>query len=240
MNQPRSSPSLPDRIASLLPRVEYRRAETEEERDELFRLRHDAYVREGAIAPTRSGLFTDPVDLASNTFLFGVYLDEVLASSMRMCVSSVEGPPIPTLAVFPDELDPPLAAGKVIVDPTRFVADHAASRRHPELPYLTLRLPWMAMEHFEADYMLAAVRPEHEAFYRRLWGNAVWAPARAYPGLSKPVSLTVLDFATAREPVLRRYPFFASEPHERERLFDRLGPLAPAQAAATLSQRRPG
>jgi hypothetical protein len=232
--------SLSERIASLRRRTEFRRAETPEDREDVFRLRHDAYAREGAIVRRKSGLFTDPVDEASNTFLFGVYIDEALASSIRISVSSVEGPPLPTAQVFPDELAPPLAAGKVIIDPTRFVASHAASRQHPELPYLTLRLPWMAMEYFEGDLMLAAVRPEHEAFYRRLWGNSLWAAARAYPGLTKPVSLTVLDFRVAWDSVQRRYPFFLSDARERESLFGQFGRMPLPWARSSVAYRSHG
>jgi hypothetical protein len=126
-----------------------------------------------------------------------------------------------------------------MIDPTRFVADHVVSRSYPELAYVTLRLPWMAMEHFGADLMLAAVRPEHEAFYRRLWGNSVWAGARAYPGLTKPVSLTVLDFPLAREAVHRRYPFFKSEFSERELLFGTLAATPGSMTSSALFYRSP-
>jgi len=38
-------------------------------------------------------------------------------------VASPENPDAPSVAVFPDLLKPELNDGKVIVDPTRFVAD---------------------------------------------------------------------------------------------------------------------
>lgn len=77
---------------------------------------------------------------------------------------------------------PKLVSREVIIDPTRFVADHEISRAVPELPYIALRIPWMAMGHFKAEIMLAAVRQEHQSFYRRLWGNELLAPPRRYPG----------------------------------------------------------
>ncbi|OYW59588.1 MAG: hypothetical protein B7Z40_21390 [Bosea sp. 12-68-7] len=107
----------------------------------------------------------------------------------------------------------------MLVDPTRFVADARWSRELPELAYLTLRLPWLAMEQFEADVMLAAVRPEHYPFYRRLWGNTVVSPPRLYPGLAKPVMLSQLDFPRAVSRVEALYPFFRAREDERTAIF---------------------
>ena len=44
----------PERSADPLEHVDYRLAETEEERDEIYRLRYRAYLREGAILPSES------------------------------------------------------------------------------------------------------------------------------------------------------------------------------------------
>src|SRR4051794_27906979 len=55
------SPSnLDDRIERLLQHVDYRRADTAEERAAIYRLRYSAYLREGAIAPNVSEQFSDP------------------------------------------------------------------------------------------------------------------------------------------------------------------------------------
>lgn len=210
---------LNSRIFQLLSRVEYRKAVSSEEREEVFRLRHDAYVREGAIDRRDDGLFRDEVDDACNTSIYAVYIDGNLVSSIRLSVATPSDPDIPTAHVFPELIGPEISRRLTIVDPTRFVADHVGSRKFPELPYITLRIPWLAMDFFDADLMLAAVRPEHEAFYRRLWGNRTLCGARTYPGLLKPVSLTVLDYAAARDTVCRRYPFFNSTEVERESIF---------------------
>lgn len=218
--------TLNDRVLEKMERVEYRLATDPGDLDEIFRLRYCAYLREGAIPPHASGRFSDDVDTASNTFIIGVYVDGCLSSSIRLSVTLPGRTQLPTAHVFPEVLLPEIAAGRIIVDPTRFVADHGMSRQLPELPYITLRIPWLAMEYFEADLMLAAVRPEHQAFYRRLWGNRVLCPARPYPNLSKPVALTALDYAAVKETVHRRYPFFRSTAQERHALFGPPAPLA--------------
>ena len=49
--------SLSDRVMALLERVDYRRADTSEEREAIFRLRYEAYLREGAIPPSTQRTF---------------------------------------------------------------------------------------------------------------------------------------------------------------------------------------
>jgi hypothetical protein len=136
--------SLVDRVQELLQRVDYRRAESAEERTAIFKLRYEAYLREGAISPNPGGQFSDPVDDRENTWIFGVYIDGKLASSIRLSVTVPGRVDIPALDVFSDVLLGDILSGKKFIDPTRFVADRAASREFPELPYVTLRLPWLA------------------------------------------------------------------------------------------------
>jgi hypothetical protein len=213
--------SLVDRVQDLLQRVDYRRADTAEERAAIFKLRYQAYLREGAISENSSGQFSDPVDDRENCWIFGVFVDGRLASSIRLSVTIPGYIDIPALDVFSDVLLADILSGKRFIDPTRFVADRAMSREFPELAYVTLRLPWLALEYFKADYMLAAVRAEHQAFYKRLWGSKPVCPVRPYPNLRKPISLMTLDYHEAAERVHRRYPFFRSSEFERRMLFAR-------------------
>lgn len=228
-------PSLNDRVSRLLEDVEYRVMHRNSDRNAVFRLRYNAYLKEGAISENAEGLFYDEDDSAPNAVLIGVYVSGVLAGSIRLHVTCANGKYLPSTSVFPEFLEPEISAGRKIVDPTRFVADFEMSRKFPELPYITLRVPWMSMEYFGAELMLAAVRAEHQAFYRRLWGNQPVCPPRPYPKLSKPICLTVLRYRLARENVLERMPFFASTSREREMLFgaqtDRVSSRGPAQAA---------
>jgi N-acyl-L-homoserine lactone synthetase len=212
---------------ALLERVDYRRADTPEEREAIFRLRYKAYLGEGAIAASPSERFADPLDDTSNAWIYGVHVDGELASSIRLHVAAPHAPELPALNVFSDLLGPELGSGKTIIDPTRFVADRLASRRYPELCYVTTRLAWLASEYFQTSLLLATVRTEHQAFYRRVFGHRVICDARHYPSLAKPISLMALDYAMARERVPQRYPFFRSTFFERRMLFGR----APAAAA---------
>lgn len=225
-----ASPSFPERVTALLERVDYRRADTAEEREAIFRLRYDAYLREGAIKPSVSHRYADPLDDLPNCWIFGVYLDGELASSIRLHVTVPECKQLPAVNVFPDLLGPIIDAGKVIIDPTRFVTDFGIARAYPELPYVTVRIGWLAGEYFGADGILATVRAEHQAFYKRIFGHRPLCPPRPYPSLEKPISLMMLDYPAVKEQVHRRYPFFRSTFFERRMMFER--PAQRQQAAA--------
>jgi N-acyl-L-homoserine lactone synthetase len=223
--------SLSDRVLELLERVDYRRADTAEDREAIFRLRYAAYRWEGAIPPSPSERFCDALDDTDNAWIFGLYIEGELASSIRLHVANRQSPVLPALNVFSDLLSPEIAAGKTIVDPTRFVVDRAASRRYPELCYVTTRLAWLASEFFNTNLLLATVRGEHQAFYRRVFGHRLVCEPRHYPSLTKPICLMALDYALARERVVQRQPFFRSTVFERRMLFARAPALARRSAA---------
>jgi len=206
-----------------LDQVDYRLAQTPEEKDEIYRLRYRAYLREGAIQPSTEGRVIDQFEDAPNAWTFGVYFHGELYSSIRVSVLTSEWRMSPSVELFGDVLHPELDKGKVIIDSTRFVADPEKARNFPELPYVTVRLGSMAGVHFNADYGLAIVRPEHHAFYRRVFLHETWCEPRSYPGLVKPVGLMAAHLPTVRDRVLTRYPFLRSSAFERRILFDRGG-----------------
>jgi hypothetical protein len=209
-----------DRLSALWAKIECRRADTVEEREAIFRLRYQAYLREGAISPNPSGRFADADDDADNAYIFGLYIEGELASSLRIHIGS-KTRDFPSLHVFPDVLQPMLDAGRVVIDSTRFVADEKRSRLHRGLPYATLRASVLAAEYFHGDDLLAAVRVEHQAFYQRAFNHQVLCAARPYPQLAKPISLMSLHFPSAADWLYRHYPFFRSTVLERHRLFAR-------------------
>ncbi len=223
-----------DRVFDLVERVDYRLAESQADRDAVFRLRHDAYLREGAIAPALSRRFTDAMDERDNAWIFGVFLDGRLASSIRLHIAADRRGDLPAMDVFGDVLGPQIEAGRTIIDPTRFVADAAMARRYPQLPYVTVRLAWAACEWFGADELLATVRAEHMAFYKRTFGHQPVGDCRPYPQLAKPIGLMTLNYPEERDRVRRKYPFFRSTAFERRMLFQRhpvAEPVAARQAA---------
>lgn len=220
-----------ERGSELLDRVDYRLAQTEFEKEEIYRLRYRAYLHEGAIEPRADKRLTDRFDNLPNSWIFGVYFDGVLGSSLRVSVATSVEDETPAVDAFADLLKPELARGKVIVDPNRFVADPDRDHRIPELPYLTVRLGYVACAYFNADIGTATVRSEHRAFYRRVFLQRPLCEPRPYPTLTKPLCLMAADYRDVREKIFERYPYFRSTFFERRKLFERdhiaSEPLAP-------------
>jgi hypothetical protein len=218
---PGAASSFSDRVSELLSKIDCKLAETSDLREAIFRLRYKAYRREEAVPQNPSKTFSDAYDEKGNGFLFGFFIDGELASSIRVHVASKEHPDFTSFEVFPDYLQPELAAGKIVVDTTRFVTDERLSRLYRALPYVTIRVAGMACEYFRADQLLAAVRREHQAFYRRVFHHHVVCEPRPYPGLTIPLSLMTVHFPSFVEEVHNRFPFFRSTLTEQQMLFGR-------------------
>lgn len=215
----RSEQSFASRVAEFIEHVDYRVAVTDEDRDAVYRLRYDAYLREGAIGVNRQKRFRDRFDELPNVWIFGLYLNNRLASSLRIHIASSEHRESPAMDIFPDILTPHLNAGQTISDPTRFVADADLARAFPFLPYATVRLAGLACDYFGIDLGLATVRAEHQPFYKRLFALDVLSEPRAYPGLKKPIIMMGADCRKVRSTVLAKYPFLTAPAVQLEALF---------------------
>jgi hypothetical protein len=217
------------RNSELLDSVDYQLARTPAEKEAIYNLRYRAYLREGAVKQSPEQRVVDQYEDLPNTWTFGVYLHGDLCSSIRISVLTSEWRQSCSAEAFGEILYPRLDRGQIIIDPTRFVADPERAGRYPELPYLTLRLAYLACEYFNADLGLAIVRAEHQAFYRRVFLHETIAEPRFFPGLLKPVGLMAADFPAKRTQVFERYPMMRSTAFERRMLFQR-GDEAPGSA----------
>jgi hypothetical protein len=220
--EPHTSPLV--RASGLLDRVDYRLLETPEERDSIYLMRYKAYRQSGLIPPSESGRVRDSYDDEPNAWIFGIYVDGELCSSLRLHVLTSEWRTSFSTEFFGDVLHPRLDRGEVFIDPARFTGDPEKSLRFQELPYVTLRLVFLACEYFNADTGLALVRPDHQAFYRRVCLYETIAEPRPFPSFlnSSTVALMASDFRTVREKVLTRFPMMRSSAFERRMLFDRI------------------
>jgi hypothetical protein len=209
------------RGGALFDRVDYRRIETPEEKDQLYLMRYKAYRQGGLIPSSESERYSDRYDDAPDAMTFGIYVDGELCSSIRLHVLTSERRVSYTTELFGDVLHPRLDKGEVFIDPARFVADPEKAQRFPELPYLTLRLAYLACEYFNADTGLAVVRATHQAFYRRVFLHETIAEPRPFPNALARVALMASDFRALRERVLARFPILRSSAFERRMLFQR-------------------
>ena len=217
-----------DRVSRLLERVEYIRVRSAADLEMIFRLRYEAYLKEGAILPSGQAYLSDEFDGSPNSYNFAIHIDGALTSALRLHVLSPEHPRSPAQNAFPETLDPLVASGARIVDPNRFVADYARARLYPQLPYATLRLSYMLALHAGADHVTCTVRPEHQAFYKREYFAQTVCPPRPYPTLTKPLGLMLVDFRRDREAIIGRHGFYASTASERKALFGAPGDMAEA------------
>jgi hypothetical protein len=217
--EPRTS--LIVRGAGLFDRVDYRLIETPEDKEAIYLMRYRAYLQGGLILPSESRRVSDRYDDAPNAWTFGIYVDGELCSSLRIHVLTSDWRTSYATELFGDVLHPRLDQGEVFIDPARFVADPEKAQRYPELPYLTLRLAYLACEYFNADTGLALVRVEHQAFYRRIFLHETIAAPRSFPNVLKRVALMASGFRTLREQVLDRFPIMRSSAFERRMLFQR-------------------
>ena len=212
------------RGSGLFDRVDYRLIETPEERDSVYLMRYRAYLHGGLISPSESRRIIDSYDDAPNAWIFGIYIDGELCSSLRLHVLTSEWRTSYSTELFGDVLHSRLDRGEIFIDPARFAADPEKSQRFQELPYLTLRLAYLGCDHFNADTGLAMVRTDHQAFYRRVFLHETITEPRAFPGWhSKKVALMASDFRSLREKVLGRFPIMRSSAFERRMLFQRSG-----------------
>lgn len=218
---PASAPqSFSDRVLRLLERVEHRVAKTPAEREDAFRLRFEAYQKIGFLQRSEGDRLYDPrYDDAPDAWIATTYLDGELAGTVRVNIGAGENAILPGLQVFADVLVPRLSAGEVIAEFTRLAARLSLSSAHPELAYIIMRPAFMAAEHFDVDCAIGTPRAEHIAFYRRAFGATIWRQPRDYPGLTAKLACVGADYRLARQLIELRYPFFKSEPAEREALF---------------------
>jgi hypothetical protein len=223
------------RGAGLFDRIDYRLIETPEEKELIYSMRYRGYLHGGLIGPSEIQRVSDHFDDAPNAWTFGIFVDGELCSSLRLHVLTPELRMSYTTDAFGDVLHPRLDRGEIFIDPSRFVADPEKAKRFPELPYLTLRLAYLACEYFNADTGLALVRPEHQAFYRKVFLHETITEPRPTPNLIIKVALMASDFRSLREKVLTRFPIMRSSAFERRMLFDRGSPRKAAQRPMLVS-----
>lgn len=229
------------RGSGLFDRIDYRLIETPEDRDAIFELRYRAYLNGGLILPSESGQVYDRYDDAPNVWIFGVYVDDQLCSSVRIHVLTSDCRLSYSTELYGDVLHARLDRGEVFVDPARLAAEPEMAKRYPELPYLTLRLAYLACDHFNADTGLAMVRPDHQPFYRRVFLHEPVAEPRPFPGWhTMKTSLMASDFPRLREKVLTRFPIMRSNAFERRMLFERAGQRKAAPRPMLVSSVRSG
>jgi len=211
--------------------VEYELAVSQRARDRIYRLRYEAYRRDGSIREGPARRFSDRFDTAANCRVFGILHGGALAASIRVHFVKSDRLDSPAAIAFPDAMEMLLKNGGVVVDPNRFVTDSAAARRLPDLPLLTMRVPLMACHAAKADWCVIAVRETHSGFYQRLFGARMLCSPRPYPGLAIQMCALGVEVERMRAVLEASYPDFpATTLADWTRLIDVPLPAAAATA----------
>jgi hypothetical protein len=192
------------------------------ERDAIFKLRYRSYVDDGLITENSFGRYIEAADHAANSHLLGLYVDRKPISSLRVQIGSATTPNFSSYELFPHVLEPLLRGNKTIVDMSCVATDGelAQSRSYDLLPYVVLRSWIIAAEHFNADYIAAVVRPQHQLFYKRVLGCDLHPEAGQQTHHAPSIGLIALDFANSAKRVYENFPFLRSTPSERYALFE--------------------
>lgn len=205
-------------VMRFLNNIEYRRIESTEDLEEIARIRYRAMSTVG-LAPAEGNLLIDELDFKPNAHILGIYFDERLVSTLRIHHVTPTQRDSVAVAHFPDVMNPLLDAGRTFIDPVRFAADPEIMREYPMLPYLTLRIVTMATDYFQTDYCLSVIKPNHRAFYKRIFNFQPLVEPRYFPKYSSNIELHASNRVADLQNIYDRFPFFNSEAIERRMMF---------------------
>jgi len=214
-----------EKIFKLMERIAYRRMDSPEDMEQVYRLRYDAYVRAGMISKGEEELngngWSDPHDSDPNCFNFGIYHDEVLVGCMRVHVASPANPTMPSNKHASDHISRWLGEGHTLVDCSRFAHLDGLKGDLRLLPFVTVRLTGMAGVHFNAKYLVQVVRKRHAAFYVELNRSEHIEDRDIGFDNGEPFLASVLrgDIPYQRKFCLEARPYLLSTAAEREALF---------------------
>ncbi|SFB21007.1 hypothetical protein SAMN03159496_02382 [Rhizobium sp. NFR07] len=217
-----------ERLLATLDHIEYRRIQSQEDFEDIARLRYKAYKARDVL-PVAAKNLIDEVDFDPQAYVFGVYYYEQLVSTLRIHHVTPDHRVCQSSGIFPDAINGFLDAGLTLIDPARFAVDPALTAEASTLPYLTVRPTIMAAIHFNADRMLQHIRPQHAAFYRRFFYAQTVVPPTMTKTYGFELTLLASPTLELRARLMKRFPVFQSEAYERRMMFaDASGPGLPA------------
>jgi len=206
-------------VMRFLESIEYRRIENTDDLEDIARLRYKTFTTVGLARENDESLLIDDLDFKPNAHVMGIFFDEQLVSTIRVHHVTAEHRDGVAAARFPDVMHPLLDAGKTFIDPVRFAADPDIMREYPALPYLTLRVATMATVFFDVDYCLSVIKPNHRAFYKRVFQSIELTEPRYFERYNSNIELHGANAHELKRTLFDRYPFFRSQPHERKMMF---------------------
>lgn len=182
-----------------------------EDRRAVYKQRYSAYVHEGAIFPSSSGIFVDRYDDLTTSILIGVYnAEDEVAGSLRFSVqpprSSKHGlpPSCPELLIFHDVFDELEIDNRPIASGSRFAIRHEHQNR-AKISLLLMIAQTLAAKAVGAKWGIATARGTHLRFYERLLMMTPICAPRRMPGLNYDYSLLASNLDDNFEISMQRF-----------------------------------
>jgi Autoinducer synthetase. len=200
--------------------IDYRKITTSKEIEDVQRLRFEAYSRENNVFSDKKFFRSDKFDNERNAEVFGLYIENRIAASLRIHRVTAETPQTPSAIYFPEFFASRLARGDSFLEPTRFVISDEFARRFPLLHFMTMRVCFMATVHYGMPFILCSVRGEHGSYYKRFFGMEAEVVGKMVPTIAIPADLYVGSVAEKLPLVEQRLPFMRSTEEERAALFE--------------------
>jgi hypothetical protein len=164
---------------------------TAAERRKIFKLRYDAFTRDGLIRENPYGSLSDWQDDDPATTTYGVTLKGKLVATIRLCMVGAEARDCMTHAEFAEIIDPILERGETIADGSRLavLCDDPATRRRVLVYTLGIAVGY-AREH-GANLGMMLARHQHASFYERCGFEQIFGPC-AYEESLVPLTLMMI------------------------------------------------
>ncbi len=168
-------------------------AGTPELKDDVYRLRHDCYLRRAAIEPRPDGRFSDSYDSLANHFSFLLRTPgEAAHATVRISVvrPDLDWRTAPVHKVFGDHPAFAAIAKASFVEASR-LCFHRQARR--EILFELVAHMAALADFYEVDWLVACPREEHTPIYERLFGFRKLAEPRQYFGVNFRTALLAIE-----------------------------------------------
>lgn len=174
-------------------RITCKLADSKELRSQVYRLRHDCYLRRGAIEARADGAFSDSYDELANHFSF--LLSTEMEPALGTVRISVVRPDLnwhtaPVKKVFGDHPAFAPIASRSFVEASRLCFGQQARRE--VLFELVAHMAALA-DFYEVDWLVACPREEHTQIYQRMFGFRQLAEPRQYFGVNFRTALLAVE-----------------------------------------------
>lgn len=230
-------------IASSFDGLQVELATIEQDLQQVYALRYQAYLAEGALEPRENEIFIDRYDLLKTSAVIVVRDAGEIVGSIRMSVQPPSTAGVsdylssPEFHVFPDVIDALGSADRPIISGARF-SIQPGHRRRRQVAMLILHALVAASGAVGAKWALASARGSHVAFYRRIILMKEACEPRPMPGLTMQYALMATDVDESLSDSLARFPkecrahFAKHNPDWYERVRSAVAPIAHFQKEA--------